>query len=293
MTKMRFAGLLPEESVFETSRFVILPVPYEETVTFLRGTCKGPKAIIDASQYLELYDEEFDGEPYRAGIHTLPEMAPEKEPQIMLEKLADRVAEIVSPKRTLVTLGGEHSITVGIIRGLREHYPKLSVLFLDAHADLRGEFEGLKLSHACVARRVYEMAPVVEVGVRSLSLEEAEFIKREKLSIYYASELAAGRPTLKEVVGRLSEIVYVSVDLDVFDPSLMPSVGTPEPGGLGWYETLELLRLVAERKRIIGFDVVELCPIEGLTAPNFLAAKLVYKLIGYISHFWGKNQPVP
>jgi len=293
LTKMRFAGLLPEESVFETSRFVILPVPYEETVTFLRGTCKGPKAIIDASQYLELYDEEFDGEPYRAGIHTLPEMAPEKEPQIMLEKLADRVAEIVSPKRTLVTLGGEHSITVGIIRGLREHYPKLSVLFLDAHADLRGEFEGLKLSHACVARRVYEMAPVVEVGVRSLSLEEAEFIKREKLSIYYASELAAGRPTLKEVVGRLSEIVYVSVDLDVFDPSLMPSVGTPEPGGLGWYETLELLRLVAERKRIIGFDVVELCPIEGLTAPNFLAAKLVYKLIGYISHFWGKNQPVP
>jgi len=290
---MRFAGLLPEESVFETSRFVILPVPYEETVTFLRGTCKGPKAIIDASQYLELYDEEFDGEPYRAGIHTLPEMAPEKEPQIMLGKLADRVAEIVSPKRTLVTLGGEHSITVGIIRGLREHYPKLSVLFLDAHADLRGEFEGLKLSHACVARRVYEMAPVVEVGVRSLSLEEAEFIKREKLSIYYASELAAGRPTLKEVVGRLSEIVYVSVDLDVFDPSLMPSVGTPEPGGLGWYETLELLRLVAERKRIIGFDVVELCPIEGLTAPNFLAAKLVYKLIGYISHFWGKNQPVP
>ena len=293
MTKMSFAGLSPEESALETSRILILPVSYEETVTYLRGTRRGPQAIIEASQYLELYDEELDGEPWLAGIHTLPEVKPEKEPQRMMEKLADQIAELVSPQRTVVTLGGEHSITVGLIRGFKDHYPKLSVLFLDAHADLRDEYEGLKLSHACVARRVYEMAPVVEVGVRSLSPEEAEFIKREKFPLYYASELMAGRAPKGEVVEKLSETVYVSIDLDVFDPSLMPSVGSPEPGGLGWYETLELLRLVAERKRVIGFDVVELCPIEGLIAPNFLAAKLVYKFIGYISHLAGKTSPFP
>ena len=293
MTKMSFAGLPPEQSALETSRILILLVPYEETVTYLRGTRRGPQAIIEASQYLELYDEELDGEPWQAGIHTLPEVKLEEEPPRMMEKLANLVAELVSPKRILVTLGGEHSITVGLIRGLKVHYPKLSVLFLDAHADLRDEYEGLKLSHACVARRVYEMAPIVEVGVRSLSPEEAEFLKREKLPLYYASELKAGRALWGEVVERLSENVYVSIDLDVFDPSLMPSVGSPEPGGLGWYDTLELLRLVAESKRVIGFDVVELCPIDGLIAPNFLAAKLVYKVIAYISHFAGKASPVP
>jgi len=288
MTKMNFGGLPPEESAFETSRFLILPVPYEETVTYLRGTCRGPQAIIEASQYVELYDEELNMEPYRAGIHTLPEVASEKEPQHMTEKLAARIAELCSPERALVTLGGEHSITVGVIKGLKKHYLQLSVLHLDAHADLRNEYEGLKLSHACVARRVYEMAPVVEVGIRSMSLEEAEFIQEEEFPLYYASELMTANPPWEEIVGRLSETVYVSIDLDVFDPSLMPSVGSPEPGGLGWYDTLELLRLVAERRRVIGFDVVELCPIEGLIAPNFLAAKLVYKVIGYISHFGEK-----
>ena len=293
MRKMNFGGLPPEESAYETSSFLILPVPYEETVTYLRGTRRGPQAIIEASQYVELYDDELDKEPCRVGIHTLPEVELEKQPPRMMERLAERVSELVSPKRTLVTLGGEHSITVGIIRGLKEHYPKLSVLFLDAHADLRDEYEGLKLSHACVARRVCEMTPVIEVGVRSLSVEEAEFIKREKFPIYYASELTAGRPHWEEVVERLSDNVYVSIDLDVFDPSLMPSVGSPEPGGLGWYDTLELLRLVAEKRRVIGFDVVELCPIEGLIAPNFMAAKLVYKVIGYISHFGRKASPLP
>lgn len=291
MTKMNFGGLPPEESAFETSRFLILPVPCEETVTYLRGTCRGPQAIIAASQHVELYDEELNMEPYRAGIHTLPEVAPEKEPRLMMEKLAARIAELHSPKRTLVTLGGEHSITVGVIKGLKKHYPQLSVLHLDAHADLRNEYEGLKLSHACVARRVYEMAPIMVVGVRSMSLEEAEFIQEEEFPLYYASELMTESPPWEEIVGRLSETVYVSIDLDVFDPSLMPSVGSPEPGGLGWYDTLELLRLVAERRRIIGFDVVELCPIQGLIAPDFLAAKLVYKMIGYISHFGEKASP--
>jgi len=290
---MSFGGLPLKGSAFETSHFLILPVPYEETVTYLRGTHKGPQAIIEASQYLELYDEELEREPWRAGIHTLPEVESEKEPQRMMGKLAERVAELVSPKRTLVTLGGEHSITVGVIRGLKEHYPKLSILFLDAHADLRDEYEGRKLSHACVSRRVYEMAPLVEVGVRSLSLEEAEFIRREKFPLYYASEMTAGKTPWQEVVERLSDNVYVSIDLDVLDPSLMPSVGSPEPGGLDWYETLELLRLLAEKSRVIGFDVVELCPIEGLIAPNFMAAKLVYKFIGYISHFGGKTSPLP
>ncbi|MFB0518127.1 MAG: agmatinase [Acidobacteriota bacterium] len=289
MTKINFGGLPPEESALETSRFLILPVPYEETVTYLRGTCKGPQAIIEASQHVELYDEELNMEPYRAGIHTLPDVAPEKDPQHMMEKLAARIAELHSTTRTLVTLGGEHSITVGIIKGLKKHYPQLSVLNIDAHADLRNEYEGLKLSHACVARRIYEMVPVVMVGVRSMSLEEAEFIREEEFPLYYASELMAGSSPWEEIVERLSDTVYVSIDLDVFDPSLMPAVGSPEPGGLDWYKTLELLRLVAERRRVVGFDVVELCPIEGLVAPDFLAAKLVYKMIGYISHFGEKT----
>jgi agmatinase len=295
---LNFGGISSDFSNYEKAKVVILPLPYEKTTSYIQGTKKGPQAIISASYYLELYDEELKKEPYEVGLHTLNEFIPQEESlEGSLEQIHQRFLPLIKTSKLIVTLGGEHSLSLPIVRAFKTRYPNLSVLYLDAHADLRDEYEGEKYSHACVGRRISEISPLVEVGIRSLSKEEADYIEKRKLKVFYNYQIedkkdppAARLPArqgrqgwIKEVISDLSQDVYITVDLDIFDTGIMPSVGTPEPGGLSWCEVLELLFQTAQNKNIVGFDIVELVPQKGNVAPDFLAAKLVYKLIGYIT----------
>lgn len=273
-----FAALPPQYSDFETSKVVILPIPYDSTSDWRSGSREGPMAIIDASQYLELYDQELDREIHLVGIHTLPELQPSmRGPEQTAQRVYNVASDLVRKGKFVVMLGGEHSLTLGMIRAFRERFPGLSVLQLDAHADLRDEYEDSRYSHACVMRRVLECCPIVQVGIRSLSLEEHRFLALNQMQPFFAEGLPLDE---KAIVSALSPEVYVTIDLDVLDPSIMSAVGTPEPGGLGWHEVLPILRHVAQEKSIVGFDLVELCPREGPSSCAFLAAKLAYKLIG-------------
>jgi len=260
-----------------------MPVPYDSTTDWRSGTRDGPRAIIDASQYLELYDLELEREIYQIGIHTLPEMQPEmSSPENMTQRVYMVAKELLGKNKMVLMLGGEHSLTLGMVKAYREKHEALSVLQLDAHADLRDSYLGTRFSHATVMRRVCELCPIVPVGIRSLSDEEHRFIEETGIKPVYAKGLPLAGDSIEQIIASLSNEVYITIDLDVLDPSIMAAVGTPEPGGLGWYEVLGLLREVTRSKRIVGFDLVELCPSEGPLACAFLAAKLAYKLIGYI-----------
>ena len=265
------------------ARAMVLPVPFEETTTYKKGTRQGPEAILEASQQVELFDEELGLEPYLKGIHTLDEFSP------VASDLAESIAQIenhartfLSKKRILAVLGGEHSITIGLVRAHRKLYPHLSVLQIDAHADLRTSYEGSPYNHACVMNQIVKICPAVQVGIRSMSVEESRTAARRKSRIFYARDIVGRSGWHREALSFLTKQVYLTFDLDGLDPSIMPSVGTPEPGGMGWYETLEFLKFVAENREIVGLDIVELCPQENNSAPDFLAARLVYKILGYI-----------
>ncbi|MFQ5862536.1 MAG: agmatinase [Candidatus Brocadiales bacterium] len=276
-------GALPEEySQLEKSWLVILPVPYDSTASYRSGAKEGPQAIINASRNLELFDGELLCDVSTQGIHTLPELMPDhRGPEHMIETVEEVAGKILSQDKMLVTLGGDHSITLGVVRAYKEIFPKLSVLQIDAHLDLRHHYAGTIYSHASVMRRVYELSSITQVGIRSFSREEHDFVIEKGLKPFYKNNISYREDWPDEVIERLSDEVYVTIDLDGLDPSIMPSVGTPEPGGLGWYEVLGLLRRLAEKRRIVGFDVMELCPEPGNVAPDFLAAKLVYKLATY------------
>ncbi len=277
-----FAALSPPHSDWEGARVVVLPVAYDGTAEWHGGARDGPQAIIGASRYLELYDIELDREICEAGIHTLPELEPEMAgPESMVRRVYEVGRGLLEQGKTVLLLGGEHTLTLGMVRAYREKYPALSVLHLDAHADLRDSYLGTGYSQATVMRRVHELCPIVPVGIRSLSGEERRFMAEAGISPFLARDLLSGKATSQQVVGSLSRDVYLTIDLDVLDPSIMPAVGTPEPGGIGWYQLLALLRDVAQARRVVGFDLVELCPAEGPAACAFLAAKLAYKMIGY------------
>lgn len=278
----RFGALPDPLGDVETARAVILPAGYEATTSYGAGTREGPEAILRASRQLELYDDELDWEPCEAGIATLPawefdRSAPER-PIAQVEAL---VAAALEGGKFPVLLGGEHAITLGGVRAALGRTPGLGVLQLDAHADLRDVYEGTPYSHACVMRRVSEQAPVVAGGIRSLSAEEARFRPAHPYLRFPAEALVTHPGLTEAIVAALPPRVYVTVDLDVLDPAAMPAVGTPEPGGLGWWDLIRLLRAVFRQREVVAADVVELAPIPGLIAPDFLAAKLVYKLIGY------------
>ncbi len=284
MISNNFGDIEKEFSHFEKSRVIILPVPYEATTTYGKGTKEGPKAIITASRNMELYDEETDSESYKIGIHTLKAFREGFDsPQKMIKALADRAQGLFSLGKLVIALGGEHTVTLGMVKGLRKKEKDFSILILDAHADLRNSYEKTKYSHACVTRRLIEENKIVQVGIRSLCRKEADFIKEKNLKLFYARDIVGREEWMKEVISRLSDKVYLSLDLDFLDPSIMPAVGTPEPGGLGWYETLKFLRLLTKEKKILGIDVVELCPAPQDIPSSFTAAKLIYKLIAYLA----------
>ena len=257
---------------FEESDVVILPVPYEKTVCYMPGTAKGPKAIIDASEQLESFDVELGIEiDKKVKIHTAKEIN-------KLDDVEESVSEILEKDKFSVVLGGEHTVTIPAVKAAAQNYDDLSVLQIDAHADLKDEFEGEKLSHACVMRRIREITKnTAQVGIRDMCAEENEYIENEEIEdSIFGTEFDGD-----EVLDKLSEDVYVTIDLDGFDPSEVPAVGTPQPGGLHWEQVISLLRKLSEEKNIVGFDVVELSPIKDQIASDFLAAKLVYKMIGY------------
>jgi agmatinase len=279
---MNFGGIEPEYADFERALFVVLPVPYDLTSTYRSGSRLGPAAILDASAHMELYDEELGRETYRCGIHTLPFLEPDaRGPREMVESIRRETAAVVQASKIPVTLGGEHSISFGCVQALKEKYPALSVLQFDAHADLRDVYQGSPFSHASVARRISECCPLVQAGIRSMSAEDAAFLADSRIKSFSAQYILEDKDWCEAIARHLQGDVYISVDLDVLDPAFMPSTGTPEPGGIGWKDLLRLIRAVAEKCRIRGFDVVELSPIPGIVAPDFLAAKLTYRMMGY------------
>ena len=282
-TPFNFCGLSPELSSFENSRVIILPVPYDLTTSYLSGTRHGPLAIINASTHLELFDDEIKREVALIGIHTLPAIETVTSgPADMIQQVETACAQMVNTGKFPVLLGGEHSITLGMVQALNKKYRNIGVLQLDAHADLRDSYQGSPYNHACIGRRIHEHCLLTQAGIRSLSAEEFEFLSDTNISTFFADYIKNNKGWVDEVIERLPQDIYVSIDLDVFDPSIMPSVGTPEPGGLDWHEMLRLLRTVSKKRHIVGFDIVELCPQPTNPGPDFLAAKLCYKLLGYI-----------
>ncbi|MDI6790235.1 MAG: agmatinase [Thermodesulfobacteriota bacterium] len=286
MTGFNFGGLQDDKTRLESSKTVIVPVPYDGTTSFRSGTREGPLAIISASRFLELYDEETDQDISETGIATLGEMEPlASSPEAMIEAVREACLPLLQQGKTVVVLGGEHSVSLGAIKAVADYKPSFSILQFDAHADLRNSYQNTPFSHACVMRRAMEYNPIEQVGIRSLSREEAVFIKGSGLKPFYAPAVLTDREAvLQELLTRLLPEVYITIDLDVLDPSIMPAVGTPEPGGLGWYDLLFLLRHITRKKHVLAFDVVELSPQPGNVAPDFLAAKLIYKLLNYIGH---------
>jgi agmatinase len=277
-----FGGTTPTTTDFERARVVILPVPLDRTTSYVAGTRNGPHEILVASSHMELWDEETGTDVHRIGIFTLPEM---EFPFGTIDEVIDEIrrvaGEIVSRGKFPIVIGGEHSITPPVVAAVAARHPGLSVLQIDAHADLRDHFMGTPHNHACAMRRVLEHAPTTQVGIRSLSPEEAAAIPTLPTRVFYDFEMRKDPDWMDRVVESLSDTVYVTIDVDGMDPAIMPATGTPEPGGLSWYEVLGLLRRVTERKTVVGFDLVELSPMGGHVAPNFLCAKLIYKFLSY------------
>ena len=273
-------GDLPEEySNLEQAKVVILPVPYDSTSTWLKGADKGPAAVIEASTHMELYDIETDSEVYQKGIFTAEPVNGNFLPEQMVETVHKRVRDYIENEKFVVVIGGEHSVSIGAATAHIKKYSDVTVLQLDAHSDLRNEYESTKYNHACVMARIAELCPIVQVGIRSMDISERESLDENR--VFFAENIQKFDNWIEKVKSKLSEKVYITIDLDVFDPSIMPSTGTPEPGGLFWYDILMLLKEVFDDKEVIGFDVVELCPDERNKAPDFLAAKLIYKLLSY------------
>jgi agmatinase len=278
----RFGGLPDEFSRLESATVVVLPIPFDQTTTYNQGADLGPAALIEASRNLELYDVETKSEVFRRGIYTAPAIQAASS-EDMLALSYERTLHFLKMGKFVVSLGGEHAVSAAPIRAHADHFGKISVLQFDAHADLAYAYEGNPLSHASVMARVREIPGVVRsvaAGIRSMSSEEAAVVERD--NIFYAHEIHEDEQWIEKMVSRLSDPVYITFDLDAFDSSLMPSTGTPEPGGLFWHQAVKALKALAKRKKIIGFDIVELCPSKQMKAPDFLAAKLLYKMLSLI-----------
>jgi agmatinase len=273
-------GGLPDEFTREKeSKIVILPIPYDGTSTWVKGSDLGPTALLEASANMELYDIETDSEVYLHGIYTAPPIVENKSPEEMVKASEKEALKHLESGKFLVTIGGEHSISIGPIKAHAKKFKNLSVLQIDAHTDLRDSYEGSKNNHACVMARAQDLCPIVQVGIRSMDVGEKERLDPKR--VFWAHRITQCDKWMDMAIDLLTDNVYLTIDLDGFDPSIMPSTGTPEPGGLQWYPTLSLLKRVVEKKNLVGFDVVELCPNPHEKSSDFLASKLVYKILSY------------
>ncbi|MBN1406123.1 MAG: agmatinase [Candidatus Omnitrophica bacterium] len=267
--------------VYKNAKAVIIPVPYEKTTTYIKGTKNAPRAIIDASKKLELYDEELDAVTANIGIATLNPLKACQIAQVMLNEVKARCLSVLNDGKFPVLIGGEHSVSLGFLLALKEKYPDVSVLHLDAHADMRDEYKGSRHNHGCIMARIREHSSAVSVGIRSLSVEEAKIIKKNNYKIFWAKDKTDIGIWAKDILAALGKNVYITLDADVLDPSVLPSVGTPEPDGLSWNEVLKIVKAVFKKKNVVGFDVMELCPSPFNKGSDFITAKLIYKMLGY------------
>lgn len=280
MKRQNNFGDLPQRYCsYPTAKIVILPAPFDATSTWIKGADKGPAAILDASANMETYDIETDSEVYTQGIFTDKPINEKKSAEKMVAELKARTLKHIKNKKYVVTLGGEHSVSAASIQAHVESFKDVSVIQFDAHADLREEYHGTKYNHACVMARAREIAPVVQVGIRSAAIEEADLVKKD--NVFLAQDIYDNNKWFEKCLKKLTKNVYLTIDLDAFDPSILPSTGTPEPGGLGWYQVISFLKLMMQKKNVVGFDIVELCPNPKSKGSDFLAAKLVYKLLSY------------
>lgn len=294
-TRLNFLALPKKSSLYETSKIAVLPVPYEYTVSYGGGTKEGPKAILAASKYVEFFDEELGRELcFDVGIATMRALSfggkNRKVNKEAMSHIENKVEELINDEKFVAVLGGEHSISSAPIAAFHKKYPDLSVLQFDAHSDFRDKYHGNKYNHACVMARVGEFldpARIIQVGIRAQAKEEAEYIKEHNVCTFYSHEIRQGKYTrvLKhwedQIIDKLSDNVYITFDVDYFDPSIMPATGTPEPNGMLWHETVNILQRLGKKKNIVGFDIVELAPIEGLHHADMTAARLVYKIMNY------------
>ena len=274
-----YADIPDEFAAEESSKIVLIPAPYDGTSTWGKGSDKGPKAFLEASENMELYDIETDSEVYRKGVFITDSIEEKDSPYKMVEEVYLTTKNFLSKNKFVTLIGGEHSVSIGAIRAFNERYKNLTVVQLDAHADLRKEYMGSPFNHACTMYEANKKTNLIQVGIRSMDVSEKVEMNLEK--VFFAHKMQKDNSWQEKSLGLMTENVYVTIDLDAFDPSILPSTGTPEPGGLFWYETLEYLKKICKQKNVVGFDIVELCPNENDKSSDFLAAKLYYKLLSY------------
>ncbi|WP_430428168.1 agmatinase [Maribacter litoralis] len=278
-TSKNYAGISDEFAQLEKSKIILIPVPYDGTSTWGKGADKGPDAFLEASENMELYDIETDSEVYKQGIHLTEPITENSSPEAMVNEVHNITKDFIKRNKFVTLFGGEHSISIGSIRAFNECFDNLTVLQIDAHADLRESYEGTKYNHACAVYEASQTTNLIQVGIRSMDAIEKTVMDDEKT--FFAHDMIADEYWSDKVIEAMTDNVFITFDLDAFDPSIMPSTGTPEPGGLLWYETIEFLKQVFEDKNVVGFDIVELCPNENDRSSDFLAAKLYYKMLSY------------
>jgi len=276
---MTFGGIPEKYASFENAEILLQSIPYDGTSTWGKGADKGFERFLEAAENMELYDIETDTEVYRKGIHILPEILEKSTPEKVYEKVYHSSLQIIKSGKFPTFFGGEHSISIGIIKAFYETYPDITILQLDAHADLRPEYNGSAFNHACALYDASKNSNLIQVGIRSMDKSELDHMKKN--NCFFAEDIVGDTDWIERAIGIMKDKVYITLDLDVLDPGIMPSTGTPEPGGLSWETTLQFLKKVFELKEVKGFDIVELAPIKGLKAPDFLVAKLYYKMLSY------------
>ena len=274
-----FAGIEPQYSEYDKAAVLLQSIPYDGTSTWGKGADTGFEAFLGAAENMELYDIETDSEVYRRGVHILRPVTEHRSPEDMFKAVYASTKELIESGKFLTFFGGEHSITIGIIKAFYETYPGLTVLQVDAHADLRPEYHGTPYNHACAVYDASLHANLIQVGIRSMDSGEVQHMNRDR--VFFAEQMYGSHDWMQNALDHMTDPVYITFDLDAFDPSIMPATGTPEPGGLDWYTTITFLRKVFERRRVVGFDIVELAPDPHHKAADFLAAKLYYKMLSY------------
>jgi agmatinase len=279
MNNKTYAGIPSEYGKLETAKVVLIPVPYDGTSTWQKGADKGPKAFLDASENMELYDIETDSEAYKNGIYLADPVTENSSPEAMVQAVYERTKSYITRNKFVTLFGGEHSVSIGSIRAFNESFQDLTVVQLDAHADLRKDYEGTACNHACAMHEASKNTNLIQVGIRSMDVTELKWMNKEQT--FFAHELQEEEYWSDAAIDLMTDDVFITIDLDCFDPSIMPSTGTPEPGGLLWHETLDFLKKIFREKNVVGFDIVELCPKEDEKSSDFLAAKLYYKMLSY------------
>lgn len=274
-----FAAIEEKYAAYEQAAVLLQSIPYDGTSTWGKGADRGFSAFLQAAENMELYDIETDSEVYKRGIHILPHINENRTPEAVFQTVYNSAKELLKTGKFLTFFGGEHSVSIGIIKAMYEAHPDITIVQLDAHADLRPEYLGSPYNHACAAHDALCHANLVQAGIRSMDISEKEFLKPE--NCFFARDIFKNPHWITEALDRMTEKVYITLDLDVFDPSIMPATGTPEPGGLDWYGTLAFLKEIFKNKQVLGFDIVELAPLAGNKAPEFLVAKLYYKMLSY------------